>query len=137
MLSSAYILWMYKRIFFGKMPEQYVNVKDPSRYLIVTMAVLAAMTLVLGVYPGPLLNPLTGYIQSMFEGDASVLPIPTAARASDGSDVPVKSNTLLPSISLGGRYLMRMTTLRRITLVKANTMRGNISKLHCIILEVK
>lgn len=93
---------MYKRIFFGKTPEQYVNVKDPSRYLIVTMAVLAAMTLVLGVYPGPLLNPLTGYIQSMFEGDASVLPIPTAARASDGSDVPVKSNTLLPSISLGG-----------------------------------
>lgn len=101
-LSSAYILWMYKRIFFGKTPEQYVNVKDPSRYLIVTMAVLAAMTLVLGVYPGPLLNPLTGYIQSMFQGDASVLPIPTAARASDGSDVPVKSNILLPSISLGG-----------------------------------
>ena len=32
---------------------------------------------------------------------------------------------------------MRMTTLRRVTLVKANTMRGNISKLHCIILEVK
>ena len=54
-LSSAYILWMYKRIFFGKTPEQYVNVKDPNRYVIVTMAVLAAMTLVLGVYPDPLL----------------------------------------------------------------------------------
>ena len=66
------------------------------------MAVLAAMTLVLGVYPDPLLTPLTGYIQSMFEGDNSVLPIPTAIPASAGSDVPVKSNTILPSISLGG-----------------------------------
>ena len=60
------------------------------------------MTLVLGVYPDPLLTPLTGYVQSMFEGDASVLPIPHSSRASDGSDVPVKSNTLVPSISLGG-----------------------------------
>jgi len=101
-LSSAYILWMYKRIFFGKIPEQYVNVKDPNRYVIVTMAVLAAMTLVLGVYPDPLLTPLTGYVQSMFEGDNSVLPIPTAVPASAGSDVPVKSNTILPSISIGG-----------------------------------
>src|SRR6476660_334211 len=101
-LSSAYILWMYKRIFFGKIPEQYVNVKDPNRYVIVTMAVLAAMTLVLGVYPDPLLTPLTGYIQSMFEGDNSVLPIPTAMPASAVSDVPVRSNIVLPSISLGG-----------------------------------
>lgn len=101
-LSTAYILWMYKRIFFGKIPEQYVNVRDPNRYVIVTMAVLAAMTLVLGVYPDPLLTPLTGYIQSMFEGDNSVLPIPTAIPASAGSDVPIKSNSVLPSISLGG-----------------------------------
>jgi NADH-quinone oxidoreductase subunit M len=93
---------MYKRIFFGKIPEQYVNVKDPNRYVIVTMAVLAAMTLVLGVYPDPLLTPLTGYIQSMFEGDNSVLPIPTAMPASAVSDVPVRSNIVLPSISLGG-----------------------------------
>ncbi len=101
-LSSAYILWMYTRIFFGKLPEQYVNVRDPNRYVIATMAVLAAMTLVLGVYPDPLLNPLTGYIQSMFEGDNSVLPIPIAARSSTGNDVPIRSSNPLPSISLGG-----------------------------------
>ena len=41
-LSSAYILWMYKRIFFGKLPEELAHVKDSSRYITATMAVLAS-----------------------------------------------------------------------------------------------
>ncbi|MDQ4017388.1 MAG: formate hydrogenlyase, partial [Thermoproteota archaeon] len=36
-LSSAYILWMYKRVFFGKIPEEYIHVKDSSKYITVTM----------------------------------------------------------------------------------------------------
>src|ERR671921_1308797 len=35
-LSSAYILWMYKRIFFGKIPERLVNVRDSSAYITAT-----------------------------------------------------------------------------------------------------
>ena len=42
-LSAAYILWMYKRIFFGKIPEQLHQMKDSNRYITVTMAVLAAI----------------------------------------------------------------------------------------------
>ena len=72
-LTAAYILWMYKRIFFGKIPEQYTNIKDPNRYVIVTMAALAAITLILGVYPNPLLNPVGDYIQDMFANDSTVL----------------------------------------------------------------
>jgi len=72
-LSAAYILWMYKRIFFGKIPEQYTKIRDPNRYVIVTMAALAAITLILGVYPNPLLNPVTDYIQDMFSNDSTVL----------------------------------------------------------------
>ena len=72
-LSAAYILWMYKRIFFGKIPEQYTKITDPNRYVIVTMAALAAITLILGVYPNPLLNPVTDYIQDMFSNDSTVL----------------------------------------------------------------
>ncbi|TLX66920.1 MAG: NADH-quinone oxidoreductase subunit M [Thaumarchaeota archaeon] len=71
-LSAAYILWMYKRIFFGKIPEQYANIRDSDRYVIVTMAVLAAITLILGVYPNPLLNPITDYVQNMFSNDSTV-----------------------------------------------------------------
>ena len=72
-LTAAYILWMYKRIFFGKIPEQYTKIKDPNRYVIVTMAALAAITLILGVYPNPLLNPVADYIQDMFSNDSPVL----------------------------------------------------------------
>jgi NADH-quinone oxidoreductase subunit M len=72
-LSAAYILWMYKRIFLGKTPEQYANVRDPNRYVIVTMAALAAITLILGVYPNPLLNPVTEYVKEMFSTDNTVL----------------------------------------------------------------
>jgi len=72
-LTAAYILWMYKRIFFGKIPEQYTKIKDPNRYVIVTMAALAAITLILGVYPSPLLNPVADYIQDMFSNDSTVI----------------------------------------------------------------
>jgi NADH-quinone oxidoreductase subunit M len=72
-LTAAYILWMYKRIFFGKIPEQYTKIKDPNRYVIVTMAALAAITLIIGVYPSPLLNPVFNYIQDMFSNDSTVI----------------------------------------------------------------
>jgi NADH-quinone oxidoreductase subunit M len=76
-LSAAYILWMYKRIFFGKIPEQYAKIKDSNRYITVTMAALAAITLFLGVYPNPMLNPITDYVQEMFSGDNTVLQFST------------------------------------------------------------
>jgi len=76
-LSSAYILWMYKRIFFGKIPERLVNVKDSSAYITATMAVLAGLTLLLGVYPDPILNPITKYVESVFPENSGVLQLPS------------------------------------------------------------
>lgn len=81
-LSSAYILWMYKRIFFGKIPERLVNVKDSSAYITATMAALAGLTLVLGVYPDPILNPITGYVESVFPRDSGVLQLPSQIEGS-------------------------------------------------------
>lgn len=83
-LSSAYILWMYKRIFFGKIPERLVNVTDSNRYITVTMAVLAGLTLILGVYPDPILNPITSYVESIFPPNSGVLQLPS----SHNTDVP-------------------------------------------------
>jgi proton-translocating NADH-quinone oxidoreductase chain M len=77
-LSSAYILWMYKRIFFGKIPEQLAHVKDPNWYITATMGVLAALTLIVGVYPDLFLNPITHYYNDvMFQGQEGVLPVPS------------------------------------------------------------
>ena len=77
-LSSAYILWMYKRIFFGKIPERLVSVTDSNRYITVTMAVLAGLTLTLGVYPDPILNPITSYVESIFPPNSGVLQLPSS-----------------------------------------------------------
>jgi NADH-quinone oxidoreductase subunit M len=92
-LTAAYILWMYKRIFLGKIPEQYAKVKDSNRYVIVPMAALAAITLILGVYPIPMLNPITDYVQEMFIGDTTVLQISTANPVNVSSSYMNNSNS--------------------------------------------
>jgi len=81
-LSSAYILWMFKRIFFGKIPEELTHVKDSNRYITATMAVFAAMTLIIGVLPDTFLTPITDYIGGMFEGNEAVLSVPAHAEIS-------------------------------------------------------
>src|SRR5881396_945022 len=81
-LSSAYILWMFKRIFFGKIPEELTHVKDSNRYITATMAVFAAMALIIGVLPDTFLTPITDYIGGMFEGNEAVLPVPAHAEIS-------------------------------------------------------
>ena len=97
-LSSAYILWMYKRIFFGKIPQELAHVKDASRYVIVTMAVLAAITLILGVYPEPLLKPITTYIQGTFAHTPQVLPLPTS-RGQGGNNINYDNNGIFSGTS--------------------------------------
>jgi NADH-quinone oxidoreductase subunit M len=82
-LSSAYILWMFKRIFFGKTPEELAHVKDSNRYITATMAVFAAMTLIIGVYPDLFLTPINDYIGGIFEGNEAVLQVPVHAEGSD------------------------------------------------------
>jgi NADH-quinone oxidoreductase subunit M len=88
-LTTAYILWMYKRIFFGKLPEYLRDVKDSNRYITVTMAVLAALTLIIGVYPNPLVTPISAYLQAMFANTPQVLPLPGHDHT---SSIPINRN---------------------------------------------
>jgi NADH-quinone oxidoreductase subunit M len=76
---------MFKRIFFGKIPEELVHVKDSNRYITATMGVFAAMTLVIGVYPDLFLAPISDYIGGMFEGQEDVLPIPVHAEGGEST----------------------------------------------------
>jgi proton-translocating NADH-quinone oxidoreductase chain M len=87
-LSSAYLLWMYKRIFFGRIPQALVDVKDSGRYITVTMAVLAGLTLIIGVYPDPFLSPVTKYLQGIFHNNPAVLPLPTSTGSAVGVAAP-------------------------------------------------
>jgi NADH-quinone oxidoreductase subunit M len=85
LLTAGYILWMYKRVFFGKIPERLIHVKDSNRYITATMAFLAAMTLIVGVYPDMFLVPITSYITNMFSSTPEVLSLPTADDSDAGN----------------------------------------------------
>src|SRR5918992_563894 len=62
----------------GKIPEQLAHVRDSNRYITATMAVFAAMTLIIGVYPDLFLNPITDYYNDvLFQGQEGVLPVPS------------------------------------------------------------
>jgi NADH-quinone oxidoreductase subunit M len=74
-LTSAYILWMYKKIFFGIVPETLKNVRDSSRYVIVTMGVLAAFTLILGLYPDLFYGPIINYVKDLYDNSSGVVQI--------------------------------------------------------------
>ena len=47
------------------------------------MAVLAGLTLIFGVYPDPILNPLTGYVESIFP-QTPVFQLPTHTKDLQG-----------------------------------------------------
>jgi proton-translocating NADH-quinone oxidoreductase chain M len=72
-LTSAYILWMYKRIFYGIIPETLKNVGDTSGYVIVTMGVLAAFTLILGIYPDMFYKPIVSYVDNLYSHTSGII----------------------------------------------------------------
>lgn len=78
-LTAAYILWMFKRIFFGKIPEEMAHVREASPYVTGTMAAFAALSLIIGVYPDLFFTPITGYISEIFADTPGVLPIPESS----------------------------------------------------------
>ncbi|AIO58819.1 proton-translocating NADH-quinone oxidoreductase, chain M family protein [Burkholderia mallei] len=53
-LGAAYTLWMYKRVYFGAVANDHVaKLKDIGRREFTMLAVLAAFTLLMGLYPKP------------------------------------------------------------------------------------
>ena len=98
-LTSAYILWMYKRVFFGKIPERLVNVTDPSKYITVTMGVLAGLSFIIGVYPDPILNPITLYVESIFPPNSGVLQIPQHPNDAQGEIQSEQQNSDIKQLS--------------------------------------
>lgn len=74
-LTSGYILWMYKRIFYGVVPETLKNVRDSSGYIIITMGVLAAFTLILGLYPDMFYKPIVSYVDNLYSPSSGIVHI--------------------------------------------------------------
>ncbi len=56
LLNAIYFLRAYQRIFLGPLNEAYKDLTDINKIELATIVPLAIITLVLGVYPAPLLN---------------------------------------------------------------------------------
>ena len=56
-LSSAYMLWLYRKVIFGKLEKPSLRfIKDLGWREIVILAPLVILTIVIGVYPKPVLD---------------------------------------------------------------------------------
>lgn len=64
-LTMSYMLWMLKRVFFGKTPEHLENVKEASWYMTTPMMVLAGFSIVLGIYPDIFLKTIIPYMSGV------------------------------------------------------------------------
>jgi len=50
-LTAGYSLWAIKRIFFGQLPSELSNVKEAPLTITGPILVLAAISIVLGIFP--------------------------------------------------------------------------------------
>ncbi len=65
-LSAAYTLWMYKRVFYGKIVNPAVaSLKDLNAQDFIVFSLLALSVLGLGLYPLPLLNLLHSTVEHL------------------------------------------------------------------------
>ena len=57
-ITASYALWTMKRVFFGQLPVALSTIKEGSPYMLGPIIFLAAVTILLGVYPGLVDTPL-------------------------------------------------------------------------------
>ena len=67
-LGAAYILWMYKRVVFGKLINSDLNkINDLNRSEILILSCLAIPILFFGFYPDPLINSIEVSVANMID----------------------------------------------------------------------
>jgi NADH-quinone oxidoreductase subunit M len=66
-LAALYLLWAYQRVFHGPVDEPNADVRDMSVGEGLVMAPLLALIIVLGVYPGPVLERIEPAVEQLVE----------------------------------------------------------------------
>ena len=76
-LGAAYTLWMYKRVHFGAVENDHVaKLKDINKREFFMLAVLAAFTLYMGLYPKPFTDVMHASVENLLSHVAqSKLPL--------------------------------------------------------------
>ena len=67
-LAAAYMLWLYKRVIFGKMASSEIKeMTDLNKTEIYVFASLVFLTLFFGVYPEPLFNTIDVSVSNLID----------------------------------------------------------------------
>jgi proton-translocating NADH-quinone oxidoreductase chain M len=106
-LTSAYILWMYKRIFYGITPDTLKNVRDSSKYVLVTMGILASLTLILGLYPDLFYKPIIGYVENLYNNSDELIPVKITPGTAQLDEKPINDTKVSNIAFLGGTEFQR------------------------------
>ncbi len=64
-LTAGYVLWFIKRVFFGPTPTAMSRVKEPSWWVLAPMLGLAALIVIIGLWPGFVINRLFVAVQAL------------------------------------------------------------------------
>jgi NADH-quinone oxidoreductase subunit M len=64
-LTAAYILWTYQRVFLGKANEKYLSLPDITAREMITLVPLVAVVFVLGVYPKLMLDMMNATLMTV------------------------------------------------------------------------
>ena len=66
--GAAYMLWLYKRVIFGKLNnKELLNIKDLKNFELTILISLAVPILLFGFYPEPLLNTIEASVNNLIE----------------------------------------------------------------------
>ena len=66
-LAAGYILWMIQRVLAGPSLERYAQVKEATKVEAVPMVVLVVAIVVVGLYPGVLIDSFDAAIAPIIE----------------------------------------------------------------------
>jgi len=67
-LAAAYMLWLYKRVIFGKIASSEIkDMKDLNKTEIYVFASLVFLTLFFGIYPEPLFNTIDTSVNNLID----------------------------------------------------------------------
>src|SRR5579875_732650 len=72
-LTASYLLWMLKRVFYGPFNVKWDHLPDASVREAIPLFVLAALIVLVGVYPAVLINVITPTLQAVMHGFGVVL----------------------------------------------------------------
>jgi NADH-quinone oxidoreductase subunit M len=67
LIGAAYLLWMFKRMFFGEVIESVKDYTDMNRREIFYMMPLCVAVILFGIYPSPVLNVMKASVGSLVE----------------------------------------------------------------------